>query len=167
MQCSICKKNTHLLDKCPQLHYVCDQDFIIKKYLNNGEQKRGQINRRCQKFNTFKNITKIQDKLQDFLEQFQSSDSCNEDDSFNAPSNLNLSHEINSCRPETTLQNFGDFLLMDESSHGKLKQSNDDDEKEENKTEFEESSIKDKMDKSFENSPPNKFKTTTLPTKPV
>ena len=75
-----------------------------------------------------------------------SSDSCNEDDSFNAPSNLNLGHEDDTFRPETTLQNFGNCLLIDESFHEKLKQSNDDDEKEKNQSEY---SLQNKIQMAF------------------
>lgn len=75
LHCFHCKEKTHLLAKCPHLHYCADKDFLIKRLLNWRPQERTAFQRKkIVKFNSRYNFAKIQQSSNDFQKQAYSNE---------------------------------------------------------------------------------------------
>lgn len=76
LHCFHCKEKTHLLAKCPHLHYCGDKDFLIKRLLNWRPQERTAFQRKKKivKFNSRYNFVKIQQSSNDFQKQAYSNE---------------------------------------------------------------------------------------------
>ena len=69
--CLSCRKNSHLINSCPKIHYVAIKDFILKRYIHTSEQSRQKVSRRLcdrKKYNTFKNFNSVQATIEEFQE---------------------------------------------------------------------------------------------------
>ena len=64
MKCACCKKNTHIYNDCPLIHYIPDADFLIKRQIFPHSQERGTFPRKKQKkFNARSNISSVQSAI--------------------------------------------------------------------------------------------------------
>ncbi|CAD8131679.1 unnamed protein product [Paramecium octaurelia] len=97
-ECVICK-GSHVTELCSQVHYIPDNEKVIKKYLYNSTQQRGRHKRKPRdQFQEWKNELRY---FQDTAEQLQQD--CNNEIELLFPNNEKQQH-INICTPRSILE---------------------------------------------------------------
>ncbi|CAD8140398.1 unnamed protein product [Paramecium pentaurelia] len=97
-ECMICK-GYHATELCSQVHFIPDNEKVIKKYLYNSTQNRGRHKRKPKdQFQEWKNELKF---FQDSAEQFQQD--CNNEIELLFPNN-EKQQQINVCTPRSLFE---------------------------------------------------------------